>query len=294
MDDIVFTELSAEGVASALRAAIPSLATILRPDIREALEAAARRETHPRALQVLDQLLENARIAARDQVPLCQDTGAVWVCLEVGSEETIPGDVLSGLDAAAASAYRAARLRMSMLADALVDRTNTGDNTPVFTELRTRPGTGATLHIMLKGGGSDNASRVVMLAPGAGLDGVRAAVLACVHEKATNACPPLIIGVGVGAVFDQVAGLAKHALLRPVGSSSPVPQVAAFERELLEAVNATGIGPAGLGGATTALAVHVETAPCHIAALPVAINMGCVATRSLSIPLVRSDEEARS
>ena len=144
----------------------------------------------------------------------------------------------------------------------------------------------AARELLLKGGGSDNASRVVMLAPGAGWEGVRQVVLDCVHEKAANACPPLIVGVGVGATFDKVAGLAKHALLREVDSPAASPQAAAREAELLAAVNATGIGPAALGGNATALAVHLETAPCHIAALPVAVNMGCSAMRSTSIDLV--------
>lgn len=175
---------------------------------------------------------------------------------------------------------------MSVVHDALFDRANTGDNTPAFAEIATRPGHGATLHVLLKGGGSDNASRVVMLAPGAGIEGMRKVVLDCVREKAANACPPLIVGVGVGATFDKVAGLAKHALLREIGSPAASPKHAAFERELLEAINATGIGPGALGGKTTALAVHLETAPCHIAALPVAVNMGCSAMRSVSIDLL--------
>ena len=139
--------------------------------------------------------------------------------------------------------------------------------------------------MLLKGGGSDNASRVVMLPPGAGRAGIVDVVTGCVREKAANACPPLLVGVGIGATFDKVAGLAKHALLREVGSPAKSEGAAALEAELLEAVNATGIGPAALGGAPTALAVHVETAPCHIAALPVAVNMGCSAMRSASIRL---------
>ena len=148
------------------------------------------------------------------------------------------------------------------------------------------PGTSATLHVLLKGGGSDNASRVVMLPPGAGANGVRKVVLDCVREKAANACPPLVIGLGVGATFDKVAGLAKHALLREVGGPAASAEAAAFEEELLAEVNALGIGPAALGGTPTALAVHLETAPCHIAALPVAVNMGCCAMRSASVKLV--------
>ena len=219
-------------------------------------------------------------------MPICQDTGTCWVRLEVGEELLIPGNILSGVNDAVARAYTDGRLRMSVVADALLDRTNTGDNTPAFAEIALRPGHGATLHVLLKGGGSDNASRVVMLAPGADWEGVKKVVLDCVREKAANACPPLIVGVGVGATFDKVAGLAKHALLREVGTPVASPQAAEREAELLSAINATGIGPAALGGGATALAVHLETAPCHIAALPVAVNMGCSAMRSASIELI--------
>jgi fumarate hydratase subunit alpha len=285
MAAISFNSLTAQGVACALRGAIPHIATTLRPDVLAGIEAAAARETQARARHVLAQMLENARIARIDQVPLCQDTGTVWVCLEVGEHECIPGDIFSQVDKTVADVYRSAHLRMSVLGDALTDRSNTGNNTPAFTEIRTRPGRGATLHIMLKGGGSDNASRVVMLSPDAGFEGIRQVVLACVREKAANACPPLLIGVGVGTVFDKVASLAKHALLRPINTPASDGTVANFERILLDDVNATGIGPAGLGGMTTALAVHIETAPCHIAALPVAVNMGCSVMRSLSLPL---------
>ena len=197
----------------------------------------------------------------------------------------MPGSVFSLVDDAVARAYRDGRLRMSVVCDAVLDRTNTGDNTPAFCEVKLVPGSGAVLHVLLKGGGSDNASRVVMLPPGAGRAGIVDVVTGCVREKAANACPPLLVGVGIGATFDKVAGLAKHALLREVGSPAKSEGAAALEAELLEAVNATGIGPAALGGAPTALAVHVETAPCHIAALPVAVNMGCSAMRSASIRL---------
>lgn len=278
--------LTAKRVADAAYDAIRAAAVGLREDVLCGLAAARKIEEQPRAQSVLDCLLENAQIAREDGVPLCQDTGTCWVRLEVGEELSIPGDVLSQVDDAVARAYTDGRLRMSVVRDALFDRANTGDNTPAFVEIATRPGHGATLHVLLKGGGSDNASRVVMLAPGAGIEGVRKVVLDCVCEKAANACPPLIVGVGVGATFDKVAGLAKHALLREIGRPAASPKHAAFERELLEAINATGIGPGALGGKTTALAVHLETAPCHIAALPVAVNMGCSAMRSVSIDLV--------
>ena len=260
--------LTADAVADAAYRAVRRCATHLRPDVLAAMQAAREDETQPRAQSVLDCLLENARIGQEDGVPICQDTGTCWVRLEVGEELLIPGNILSGVNDAVARAYTDGRLRMSVVADALLDRTNTGDNTPAFAEIALRPGRGATLHVLLKGGGSDNASRVVMLAPGAGWEGVKKVVFDCVREKAANACPPLIVGVGVGATFDKVAGLAKH------------------EAELLSAINATGIGPAALGGGATALAVHLETAPCHIAALPVAVNMGCSAMRSASIELI--------
>lgn len=232
---------------------------------------------------MLAQLAENARIAQAQCVPLCQDTGTVWVRVELGVSECLEGDLQAAVDEAVADAYRSAGLRMSLVADALVDRVNTGDNTPAFIELVQRPGSGATVHVMLKGGGSDNASRVEMLTPDAGFEGVERVVLETVRAKATGACPPLVVGVGVGSTFDKVGSLAKRALLRPVGESASDERVAAVERRILTEVNRTGIGPAGLGGDTTALAVHIVSAPCHIAALPVAVNLGCCAVRSATV-----------
>ena len=261
--------LSSNTISDALLVSIPRLASILPPDILEALIAARDRETHERAKIVLDQLVLNAQIANEDHVPICQDTGTVWLCLEVGPDIALNANVFS-----------------TVVRDALFDRTNTGDNTPAFCELRLvdEPGV-ARLHMMLKGGGSDNASRVVMLTPNAGKQGVIDTVLSCVEEKAANACPPLVVGVGVGGTFDKVAGLSKLALMRPLNVAAPDPETAAFEQELLEAINATGIGAGGLGGDTTALGVRVKTAPCHIAALPVAVNMGCSALRRLTVEL---------
>lgn len=275
--------LTAAQIGEAVRELVPRIACTLRPDVDAALRAAAVRERSPRGRAVLEQLVANADIAAVESVPVCQDTGSVWVRIELGSEETLAGNVLTEVNAAVAAAYRGSALRMSMVRDALLDRSNTADNTPAFVDLLWRPGCGATVHVMLKGGGSDNASRVEMLAPDAGAEGVKRIVLETVAAKATGACPPLLIGVGVGATFDKVAGLAKRALLREIGTVPKDERIGAFEAELLDAVNATGIGPGGLGGDTTALAVHVVTAPCHIAALPVAVNMGCCAVRSASI-----------
>lgn len=277
--------LKASQIADAVRAAIPLAADSLRPDALEALQAAALSERSPRGRAVIEQLLANAALASADCVPLCQDTGTVWVRIELGVEECLCGDLQSDIDAAVALAFRDAKLRMSVVRDALFDRTNTGTNTPAFVEVANaaRLGKGATVHVMLKGGGSDNASRIEMLPPNAGIEGVARVVLETVEARATGACPPLVVGVGVGSTFDKVGGLAKRALLRPIGQPAAGPHVAQFEAQLLSAINATGIGPAGLGGDTTALAVHVLTAPCHIAALPVAVNMGCSAMRSVTV-----------
>ncbi|MRS12143.1 MAG: fumarate hydratase [Actinobacteria bacterium] len=274
---------TAADIAGAVRSAIAEAACTLRGDVREAVAAAAETEPSERGREVLAQLLDNARVARQDRVPLCQDTGTVWVWVELG-EDAWPGHGLQpAIDAAVAAAYRDNSLRMSVARDALGDRSNTGDNTPAFVDITARPGTGATVHVMLKGGGSDNASALAMLDPAAGEAGVRAFVLETVSARATGACPPIVVGVGIGGTFDSVAKLAKKALLRPLGSPAPSPAASALEAHLLADINALGIGPAGLGGATTALAAHVMSAPCHIATLPVAVNLGCSAMRSVTI-----------
>ncbi len=277
--------VTSRAIAEAVREAVATAAVELRPDFLEAMRAALAVEPSPRGRAVLEQLVSNAEIAARDRVPLCQDTGTVWVRIELGTEERIGGNLAAEIDAAVDVAYREHALRMSVARDALLDRGNTGTNAPAFLDVALRPGTGATIDVMLKGGGSDNASALVMLDPAEGEAGVMRTVLAAVEAKATSACPPLLVGVGVGTTFDKVGGLAKRALLRRVGEPHANPEVAALETRLLEAVNATGIGPGGLGGRATALAVHVLTAPCHIAALPVAVNMGCSAVRSARMEL---------
>ena len=272
-------EITKELVAQTMRMALLELAFDVPRDIEQGLVAAREREDNPRAAEALRLLVENACIAHEDRVAICQDTGSVWACLEIGPDVRIAGDVLDGIDEAVAYAYTTGNLRKSLVRDALFDRSNTGDNTPAFSEVHVCDRPGARLHVMCKGGGSDNASRIVMLTPSSGKQGVIDAVLACVREKAANACPPLVIGVGIGSTFDKVAGLAKMALMRPLDEPASDERVAAFEDELLQAVNATGIGAAALGGRTTALGVRVKTAPCHIAALPLAINMGCSAMR---------------
>lgn len=220
--------LSRELVAGVVRDAIPRIAAVLRPDVRTSLASALERESDPRGRRVLELLLENAEIAQGDSVPLCQDTGTVWVLLEVGRSENVPGDVFDDVNAAVTAAYRAAHLRMSTVGDALGNRVNPGTNAPAFCDVGFRDKPGATLHVMLKGGGSDNASRVVMLPPGAGVPGIEKAVLACVREKAANACPPLVIGVGVGTTFDHVGVLPSArccAVLTPLVPAWTLPRV---------------------------------------------------------------------
>lgn len=278
--------LDSNNVAEAIAFAIPQLAAKLPADVRQAMAHARDEERGERARIVLDQLCDNCMIAGQNMLPICQDTGTVWVCLEIGPDVNIHGDIFSEVNDVVAHAYTQNALRKSVVRDALFDRTNTQDNTPAFCELRfvDEPGA-AHLHVMLKGGGSDNASCVTMLTPSAGKQGVIDTVIERVKEKASCACPPLVVGVGVGATFDKVAGLSKLALMRPLGISNPDPEVDAFEQELLAAINETGIGAGALGGKTTALAVRVKTAPCHIAALPVAVNMGCSALRRMTIEL---------
>ena len=278
--------LDSNNVAEAIAFAIPQLAAKLPADVRQAMAHARDEERGKRARIVLDQLCDNCMIAGQNMLPICQDTGTVWVCLEIGPDVNIHGDIFSEVNDVVAHAYTQNALRKSVVRDALFDRTNTQDNTPAFCELRfvDEPGA-AHLHVMLKGGGSDNASCVTMLTPSVGKQGVIDTVIARVKEKASCACPPLVVGVGVGATFDKVAGLSKLALMRPLGISNPDPEADAFEQELLAAINETGIGAGALGGKTTALAVRVKTAPCHIAALPVAVNMGCSALRRMTIEL---------
>lgn len=275
--------ISSADIASAVGAAVREAAVTLRPDVRTAMQNALSSERSERGRRVLGQLLENADIASGDRVPLCQDTGTVWVWVELGVLECLTGDLQAAIDAVVERTYRESSLRMSVARDALTDRSNTGTNTPTFVEISFRPGSGATVHVMLKGGGSDNSSALAMLEPGDDVAGIERFVLETVRSKAASACPPVVVGVGVGGSFDKVAGLAKKALLRPLDAVSTDPQIAALEQRLLAQINALGIGPAGLGGDTTALAVRVVTAPCHIAAFPVAVNMGCSAVRSATI-----------
>jgi len=286
--------LDAEATAHACEPLLVACATELRHDVVLSLEQARMHERSETARRILDLFLENARIARDDGVPLCQDTGTVWVLVELDEGVNLIGDLATELDAVVARVWDEQGLRASMVRDALLDRTNTGNNTPVFVEVvqskageqgnsSRPPAQGATLSVMLKGAGSDNASRVRMLDPCDDIDVIESKLVALVREKASMACPPLVIGIGIGSTFDKVASLSKRALLGDITVPHPDEHIAKLERRLLDAVNATGIGPGGLGGDTTALAVKVLTAPCHIAALPLAMNLGCSALRSRTI-----------
>ena len=274
--------LQATDIAARAAELMAQAACQLRPDVRAALEAALASERNERAREVIRALLENDEVARRDGVPICQDTGTTWIRLELAAGEQVAGDLQTACDAACARASEQAGLRDSLVFNAYGDRRNTHTNTPVFIDLVQTAAPRTQLHVMLKGAGSDNASRIVMLDPDSTDDDIEAAVLAAVTEKASMACPPLIIGLGIGGTFDTGAKLSKRALLRPVDEPHPDPQVDALARRLLKAVNATGIGPAALGGDTTALAMCIETAPSHIAAKPLAINLCCNALRSAS------------
>lgn len=271
---------SSQEIAALVATLVGESATLLRPDILDALKSAHKREESFRGKVILDQLIKNAAIAAEDDVPICQDTGTVWVRIEAGNHYFFEGDLEREINDAVARVYAEKALRMSVVRDALFERVNTQTNTPVFLDVVHTQRDDIEVSVMLKGAGSDNASRLVMLNPDEGLEGVKREVVALVREKASMACPPLIIGVGVGGSFDKAPGLAKKALLRPLDVAAKTAEARAAEKELLDAVNATGMGPGGLGGDVTALGVHLVTAPCHIAALPVAINMGCSAMRS--------------
>ncbi|MCL2632150.1 MAG: fumarate hydratase [Coriobacteriia bacterium] len=279
-------------LASTVAAATNQVAQELRPDVRLAMHRALQAESNERGRQALGMLIDNAHIAEADRVPLCQDTGSVWVLLEIGrlpsgASLNIPANIFSQVDAAIRWVWQDARLRTSMLQDALLDRTNTFDNTPAFCELAFNDAiSGVRLSVMLKGGGSDNASRLTMLAPGDGWQAISDFVVETVAAKGANACPPLVIGVGIGATFDKVASLAKRALLRPLDTVNTDQTLAAYEKELVDKINALEIGAGAMGGDTTALAVNIITSACHMASLPLAVNVGCSAMRSVTYSLV--------
>ncbi|MBO7355213.1 MAG: fumarate hydratase [Lachnospiraceae bacterium] len=251
----------------------------LTPDMEKALLNAGESEVSPLGKQVLSQLRENLKIADEDMIPICQDTGMAVVFVEMGQEVHITGASLSdAINEGVRKGYTEGYLRKSVVGDPL-ERVNTGDNTPAVIHYDIVPGDSFRLTVAPKGFGSENMSRVFMLKPAEGIEGVKNAVLTAVNDAGPNACPPMVVGVGIGGTFEKAAIMAKRALLRPAGEHSEIPYVSDLEKELLEKINKSGIGPGGLGGRMTALAVNILTYPTHIAGLPVAINICCHVNR---------------
>ena len=256
----------------------------LSDDVLMAFDRAIETETAPGAKEIIELLKENARIAREDRIPLCQDTGIAIFFVEIGQDLRIKnGFIVDAINEGVRKGYKEGYLRKSVVDP--ITRKNTGDNTPaiIYTELV--PGDKLKISFMPKGAGSENMSVIRMLRPTEGVEGNKNFALECVQKAGANPCPPVVIGVGIGGDFEKAAVIAKKALLRPVGSPNPRLELASFEEALLKAVNKTGIGPEGLGGKVTAMAVHVESFPCHIASLPVAVNINCHAARHKTIVL---------
>lgn len=251
------------------------------PEMVELMRLAREKEESPLGRQILDLLLRNQELAAEGEYPYCQDTGYTVVFLEVGQDvHVVGGDLEDALNEGVRRGYGDGYLRGSIVRDPVFDRRNTGDNTPAFIHTRIVPGDEIRIQIDAKGAGSENMGKHAMLKPADGLEGVKSFVLRAVAESGPNACPPGIIGVGIGGNFEMSAVIAKRALMRKVGQPNPDPQIAELEAELYEKCNALGLGPEALGGTQTVLAVHVETMPTHIASLPVAVNIECHAHRT--------------
>ncbi len=278
-------EIEADAVAEAVRDLCIEANTRLPEDHLEALRKALDEEESPLGREVLERLLENAEFARERCVAFCQDTGYAVFFVELGSEVRISGGELGkAIDEGVRRGYDEGFLRKSIVRSPL-DRTNTGDNTPAVVYYDVVPGERLKLTMLVKGAGCDNMSALKMLTPAEGLPAMKRFVVDTIEKAGPNASPPLTVGVGIGGPFERAALLAKKALTRPSGRPNPDPEVAKLEEELLDAINATGIGPAGYGGRVTALAVHVESFPTHIAAFPVAVNLDCHSHRTSSIEL---------
>lgn len=251
----------------------------LSPDMEKAMKNAVQREESPLGRQILEQLQENLRIAGNDMIPICQDTGMAVIFMEIGQDVHFEGGSLEeAINEGVRQGYTEGYLRKSVVADPLF-RENTKDNTPAVVHYEIVPGEQVKITVAPKGFGSENMSRVFMLKPADGMEGVKEAILTAVKDAGPNACPPMVVGVGIGGTFEKCAQLAKKALTRPVDQHSDIPYVQEMEKELLQRINGTGIGPGGLGGTVTALAVNINVYPTHIAGLPVAVNMCCHVNR---------------
>lgn len=251
----------------------------LSSDMKQIFEGAAKREEAPLGKQILNQLEENLKIAAEDMIPICQDTGMAVIFIKVGQEVHFKdGSLTNAVNEGVRQGYVEGYLRKSVVGDP-IERVNTNDNTPAVIHYEIVEGDQIDITVAPKGFGSENMSRVFMLKPSDGIEGVKESILTAVRDAGPNACPPMVVGVGVGGTFEKCALMAKHALTRNLLEKSPIPYVQELEREMLQKINSLGIGPGGLGGRVTALAVNIEMYPTHIAGLPVAINICCHANR---------------
>ncbi len=271
-------QISALAIVEAVRDAAIRANLELGEDVRSAIKRAQKAEESLVGKEILGLLLENADIAKKERIPLCQDTGVAVVFAEVGQGvQIVDGDLKSSLEKGIRQGYKNGYLRKSVCHP--FTRKNTGDNTPIITHLDIVPGDTLKVWVVPKGGGSENMSRLFMLPPSAGWPGVKEKVVETVEKGGPNPCPPTIVGVGIGGNFEQSALLSKRALLRSLGTANPDPELRDMEAELLREINKTGVGPQGLGGRITSFAVHILMMPCHIASLPLAINIQCHASR---------------
>jgi len=274
-----------ETIAEAVAGAAIDAARALPDDVLAALRTARGRETLPVAKEILERLLDNARIAHEEKMPLCQDCGLAVCFVRIGPGVRVDGGSIGdAINEGVRRGYERGYLRKSVLSDPL-ERVNTGDNTPAVVHYEIGCGDELTIGYMAKGGGCENMSRAAVLTPAQGRGGVIDFVVETVRDADGNPCPPIIIGLGIGGTFEKAAILSKQSLLRPLDEHNPKTELAALENEILDRVNALGIGPQGLGGDTTALGVHIEAFPCHIASLPVAVNIECHSHRTRRIVL---------
>jgi fumarate hydratase subunit alpha len=276
-------ELRVSEITAAVKQLCIDSNTLLPEDVEKRLKECLEKEESPTGKEVLSKILENSEIGRRERDPLCQDTGFAVFFIELGQDVRLTGGSFQdAVNEGVRQGYKDGYLRKSILSDP-IERKNTGDNTPAIIYTDIVPGDKVKITIAPKGGGSENMSEVKMLSPSAGVQGVKDFVVDRVKRSGANPCPPVVVGVGIGGTFDKCAQIAKKALLRPIGSKHPNPFYAGLEDELLEKVNKIGIGPQGFGGRCTALAVHIETYPCHIASFPVSVNMQCHVARHKEI-----------
>ena len=271
--------VNVDKVTEAVREMCINANYFLSPDMRKKLKEAAEQEESPLGKQILCQLQENLQIAGEDQIPICQDTGMAVIFLEIGQEVYFEGgDLTEAVNEGVRRGYAEGYLRKSVVGDPLI-RENTKDNTPAVIHYEIVPGDQVKITVAPKGFGSENMSRIFMLKPADGPEGVKEAILSAVREAGPNACPPVIVGVGIGGTFEKSALMAKKALTRPADQRAEIPWIRDMEEELMKKINGLGIGPGGLGGRVTALAVNINTYATHIAGLPVAVNMCCHVNR---------------